>query len=235
MINRTLHAITNRAQGFNTTTLIADPGFRAALETEVTRRLRAMLGLDITRDDYHVFAVLAAVASCPDIDESFQDPVRSYALGDYAPPAPRYSGGLAVPDAKGAPQCQLLPQDTPVPDRFTLTYVDQDFGAVQYGSSRVIVPVAVLDNLVYPRWPLSLGFSGGVQMTWGAGAQFTAQAYPFRFPYEVLAETLHQAPEKNALLEAHGLLDHFYLAPTAVKKVALVALALGLSNPAVYG
>jgi hypothetical protein len=60
-------------------------------------------------------------------------------------------------------------------------------------------------------------------------------ARPAVFPYQVMADALQAAGCKNGVLQQQGLLNNFHQAEDAQKKLAIVALALGLSNPAVYG
>jgi hypothetical protein len=233
MINRTLHAITNRAM-FNSDTLL-DSSYSPHGETTASRQLRSLLGLDRTQDDYHVFAVLAAIEAYPDIVAAFEDPIRSYETSDYSPPAPVFSGGAPISDANGVYRCQLVVTEAPVPASFTFTWIDARFGALRYGNRREVLPVSVMSSFVYPEWPEQLGFSGGIDTTWASGAVFQVDAYPARFPYEVMAANLQNADCKNGFLLQHGLLDHFHFASTSMEKVAVTALALGLSNPVVYG
>lgn len=235
MINRTLHAITNRAGGFMTASLRAEPAFHPSTETPTTQRLRALLGVDRTEDDYHVFAILTAIEACPDIRAAFRDPVRSYAPHDYRPANPVYSGGTPVADAAGDPQCRLKANETPVPTGFFLQFTDPGCGTVRYGRRTTVVPVTISEGRVYPQWPEFMGFSGGVQMSWEPGAVFSARARPVRFPYGVLAAALRADDAKNELLERHLLTAQFHRAPDEVRQVAVAALALGLSNSAVYG
>lgn len=234
MINRTLHAITNRAGGFNTRALPLVSEFRPSEETQASAQLRALLGLDRKQDDYHVFAALAAVESHPEIQTAFQDEVCTYQINDYINPTPRFSHAL-VDDALGVPRCALRPTEAPVPASFSLGYVDTGFGVLTYGARREIIPVDVVAPIVYPRWPAALGFNGGINITWEAGATFTGHAYPVNFPYDVMALRLREADCKNEFLLRHDLLNQFHQAPNAVKQVALTLLALGLSNPAAYG
>jgi hypothetical protein len=236
MINRTLHSLTNRAGGFNTPALPTNPSFHPATETLASRQLRALLGLSRTQDDYHLFAVLAAVEAFPSITDAFEDPVKSYTLEDYQTPAPAVIGATVIDDAKGAWSCAVSCNEVPVPDRFSFAYRDTGFGQLSYGKRREVLPVGLVSgNKVYPQWPADFGFNGGFGLTWTSGATATVVTWPSRFPYETLAEQLRTADCKNEFLRQQSLLDHFHLAPTALEKVAVTALALGRANTAVYG
>jgi hypothetical protein len=236
MHNKILHSVTNRAGGFNTPGLLTSSEFHPSVETRASADLRHLMGLDYENDDYHVLAMLAAVEAHPDVFRAFQDGSRSYQVQDFPPPAPPVvSGGIMVSDAAGFARLQPVPDTCPVPPEVLLTYVSASAGGLSYGRRYEVLPCRVSDSTVFPTWPENLGISGGVYTTWSPGAQVRIYARPTSFPYQVMADTLQVASCKNVFLQQQGLLNHYYQAEDAQKKLAIVALALGLSNPAVYG
>lgn len=235
MINRALHSISNRAGGFIEKFFPDNPSFHPSSETPDTLALRRLLGVDRAGDDYHLVAVLAAIEAYPEIQQQFDDRQRTYRLETYAKPAPQVGGGVFVPDAAGPAQIKLMATEVPVPEVLTLTYRQASLATLVYGQRRETVRVGQSGGTIYPEWPADLGISGGVTLTWEADAQLVVRAVPARFPFAVLAEELKRSGALRGLLVRQQLVEHFHLAPDPVKKVALAALALGLSNPAAYG
>ena len=235
MRNKILHSVTNRRGGFVTPSLLASTEFNPSPETSDSAELRRLLGLSYTGDDYHVLAVLAAVEAHPDVLRAFQDGLRSYRLQDFTPALPWVSGGVMVADVAGVPQLRPIATSAPIPAAIQLAYVSASAASLTYGARYELIPCRTSGANVFPSWPQDLGISGGVQTTWAPGAVVSVYARPAVFPYQMMADALQVAGCKNGFLQQQGLLNNFHQAEDAQKKLAVVALALGLSNPAVYG
>jgi len=235
MRNKILHSITNRAGGFNTPSLLNSTEFHPSIETRESLELRRILGVTQTRDDYHVLAILAAVEAHPEVLRAFQDGVRSYRVQDFSAAQSALSAGVMVPDENGAPQLRPVPSSAPVPEAVVLSYVSATSAGLSYGSRYEVINVRVSGSNLLPSWPGDLGVSGGIQTAWGPGARVDIYARPAVFPYQAMAHTLQTAGCKNVFLQQQGLLNNFHQADDAQKKLAVMVLALGLSNPAVYG
>jgi hypothetical protein len=235
MRNKILHSVTNRTGGFKTPSLLTSTEFQPSVETVDSREVRRILGVDQTADDYHVLAMLAAVAAQPEVLRAFQDGVQSYRVQDFALVAPLVAGAVMVPDKDGAPTLAPVASTAPIPDHISIDFVSATAAAMTYGGRYELMPCYAVSGVLYPTWPVDLGITGGLQMPWSAGAHCDIYARPVLFPYQVMADTLQASSAKNIFLQSQGLLNNFYQAEDAQKKVALVALALGLSNSAVYG
>ena len=235
MRNKILHSITNRRGGFVTPSLLASTEFNPSVETSDSAELRRLLGLDYTGDDYHVLALLACVEAHPAVLRAFQDGLRSYRVQDFTPPVPWVSGGVMVNDPAGVPQLRPIATSAPVPAAVVLDYVSASSAALTYGARYELITCRTAGANVFPSWPADLGISGGVQTTWAPGARVSVYARPVVFPYQMFADALQTSGSKNRFLQQQGLLNNFYQAADAQEKLAITALALGLSNPAVYG
>ncbi len=235
MRNKILHSVTNRGRGFSTPEFLTNIDFHPSPETGATLALRKLLGLDQTVDDYHVIGMLAAIEGYPDVFREFQDGMRTYLLQNIITPAPVVTGGRFVTDVAGVPTLRLISTTVPVPEAVTLEYAGAGLAALVYGSRYELIRCRYVNGVVYPEWPVDLGVTGGLAMSWVATAKATIRARPPLFPYQKLALVLNVSDSKNEVLQRHGLLNNFHQAEDVQKKVAIVGLALGLSNPAVYG
>ena len=234
MVNKILHSITNRAGGFMEVAFPDSAVFRPSAETQDSRQLRTLLGLDRKSDDYHLIAVLAAIEAYPEIFYAFEDTERTYRIENFTLPTPVVSGGTLVSDHLGVAQIKPVTTDVPVPDAMTLSYLGNTTGVIVYGTRRDVVRLTVSRGQVFPEWPADLGMSGGFTVTWNSSAVISIRTKPVRFPYAVLADRLRQDNAKNGFLMRHDLVEAFHFAEDPVKQVAIAALALGKSNPAVY-
>ncbi len=243
MINKTLHSITNRASGFVDPSFVTEASFVPMVcrtsnrsDTSDTSDIRHLLGLDIVGDDYHVRAILGAIAAHPKIFAGFEDGVCTWRAQDFVPAAPISPDGTIVAATPGGIRIALRATEVPVPAQVVVDYVAANNAKVTYGKRNTMVPTRTSGGSIYPEWPEWLDIQAGFTpvATWTTGSRFTITARPTRFPYSVLAATLRDNPHVGALLKSQGLIENFHLADDDVERVATVALALGLSNTAVY-
>jgi hypothetical protein len=229
MINRILHTVTNRATGFVSPVFPKFADFVPRIMTGEALALLKFLQLDREDTDFFVVGILQAVDAFPCIRESFGPEIRTYDLSMFSLPTPELVNCQLVDGPLGPPSLRRIPEEFPTQSVVQLSYRADDVMHAELGDRIFDFPVRAAGTCLHPEWPEALGIKGDLE--WHAGFSAQINFWPTGFPYQALADALDAFAPKSALLSQSGLSSHYHLAFSAIEKVAITALALGLSNP----
>lgn len=235
MINAVLKAITNRATGF-THPALNTSGFMPARETPAAAAVRDFLQLRSGVDDYHVLNALQTINAFPEITRLLGEDATTYQLEVLFHETNTITGALMIADEKGPPLFQPTALEFPPARSISLEAISPTHGRLTYGSRVWVIPVRSAGADIFPAWPVELGLRGGIRLssTWNTGVTFQAQLTPVRYPFDLVSEALMSSNDMHALLYERSLAQAFIFAGSSEERLAIVLLALALSNPAVF-
>ena len=232
MIDKILHAITNRAN-FPSAGFMSVSGFAPATPSPAAAAVMQLLHLSDTQNDYYVQGALAAVDAFPEIREAFREGDRSYAVQEFQRPQDIFTGVSPAADLNGPFMLHRRPDTFPVDFAIPLTYLDPSTLQAGLDGTQISLPCSIGAGVIFPEWPLDSGISGGLALVgqnWGSSFQGNIQHMPTGFPYQAAVRALDANIDKNELLLHAGLIEHYTFARDAVEKFATVLLALGTAN-----
>lgn len=230
-MNTVLHAITNRSGDFVSDIFPSDTSYKPVVLSSDAAALRKFLQLDNTSHDYYVVGCLAALNAFPELLESLGSDDQTFDLTRYQRPEDVTNLEL-IPGPYGPPNIKRVATEFPAQLDMRLVYESPTVGVFSLGNRREEITVDVDTDSFAPAWPVWAGVAGAVDAVWSSTIQFNIRHTPISFPYDALAEKLDQNRDKNMLLLATDLLTHYFSARSGIEKVATVATALALSNPA---
>ena len=243
MINKFLHAITNRAAISADPMFVSDPRFQPAALSTGDLAMRAALQLNNTSTDYYLRAYASVMSLFPDLEAIIADDNRSYEPSDFLPAGVRSTGGsLLSNQTSSGSYLDLKPVTMPVPMTYVISYespgtaklTQPDIG--NQLSTSVIVMTDVNGAIMQVQWPEYWPFRGPVALSqaWAPGAQVTFVVEPSRFPYTAAVRALAAIPYFQQLLVTYQLATTYQNTPDVKEKLALALAVIAVSNPAVY-
>lgn len=243
MINKLLHALSNRTGPFEDPLLLSDPEFQPAVVTDTEQRLRASMMLNVLGTDYYLKAYLSAVAAYPDIHLLTNDDPTSYRLSDFPPRGVEISGGdwTSNPNMVGF-FTDPKPTSLPVDLNWSITYLDDRYVTIKGSDTGIVRRTTFQPSKEDPNktlridWPSDVPFQGPInlQQAWLPGASVVIQTAPSAFPYQAVVDRLRGNWWLIHLLAKQKFVDEYTTFPDPQRKVALACVALALSNPSVY-
>ena len=243
MLNKFLHAITNRSVISDNPLFVSDPNFLPATLPDGALQMRAALCLDNTTTDYYLKAYAAVMNIFPDIDDTLADPNRSYDVKDFYPEGVNSDGGrlLSSPGQSGY-YLDIKPTSLPVPMTYIISYVAAGFCKLtqvetnQTIQSPIIAAADSVRTTLQVNWPAGWPFQGGIELfqTWQAGAQVVFTVEPSRFPYTAAVKALSAIPYFQNLLVQFNLAEIFQNTPSVKEQLALGLAVVASSNPAAF-
>lgn len=243
MINKLIHALSNRKGPFNTPAFVVDPDFKPTVITREEQKLRDLLFLNVTTTDYYLKAYLACLEAFPDIKALADDDVVSYKLSDFTPRGVEISGGELLSKANSVGYYRdLAPMELPVDLTWRLHYSDAHHIrvlALETGLVRNVsytVSGTVPNQTLRINWPDDVPFDGPVslQQVWGEGAAVEILVEPSAFPYQLLVDRLRSNGLLMRLLIDNKFVDEYTAFPDPQRRIALACICLALANPSVY-
>ena len=243
MINKLLHALSNRAGPFAEPLFISDPGFQPATLPEPERKIREAMLLQVTDNDYYLKAYLAAIAAYPDIQLLADDSVVSYQMTDFPPQGVEVSGGDMTSNSNMVGFfTDPKPVELPVNLNWSISYLDTHYLMIQGRETGVVRRTTYQPSGTAPNqtlridWPSDVPFQGPINLSqvWELGATVIIQTTPSAFPYQQVVDRLRGNWWLMHLLAQQKFVDEYTTFPDAQRKVALACMALALSNPSVY-
>ena len=243
MINKFLHALTNRKQLSADPMFVSDPKFLPATLSAGDIALRNALQLNNTGTDYYMRAYAAVLNLFPDLGAIIADDNCSYIPADFLPNGVQSTGGSLVSNqTSSGSYLDLKPVTMPVPMTYVINY--ESAGTAQLTQpdigNQLSVSVNVMADangtILRVQWPEYWPFRGPITLSqaWAPGAQVTFVVEPSRFPYTAAVRALQAIPYFQQLLTNYQLATIFQNTPDVKEKLALVLAAIAISNPAVY-
>jgi len=243
MLNKFLHALTNRTSLSDNPLFVPDPTFIPANLPTAAIQLRQALGLDKFNTDYYLKASAAVLNLFPDIAATLQDSNTSYDVKDFCPNGVQSLGGNLVSNGLlNNSYTDIKPTALPAPLTYNIIYGGP--GTVQLQQvetggqtvTNVIVSHDSVGTLLQISWPADWPFTGAVRanQTWQAGAQITFIVEPSRFPYSAAVRAMQASAYFQSLLMKYNMQSVFQNAVDVKKKMALGLAVIAVANPAVY-
>lgn len=244
MINRLLHALSNRTGDFHDSMFASDPTFVPATLPADDLHVRKLMLLHKTDTDYYLKAYLAAVEAYPDIKGLAEDPVTSYQMSDFPPRGVELSGGefLSKENSVGY-YTDTAPADLPVNLTYWVSYFNNSLVTIVGRENGLVrrVPYVLSGDAPFQtlrvEWPESeVPFKGPLSLTqaWVEGARVDITVSPSKFPYAVLVARLQGNAYLMNLLIRNQLVDEFLAVPDDQRKTAIACVVLARANPSAY-
>lgn len=241
MINKILHAVSNRAL-FYTPLFVPQPGFLAAVLSSDAQNLRTALLLNVLNTDYYLKIYLGLLEAYPDLKAQFNDWHTSYEVTDFLPRGVLVDGGdfLSAPNIAGT---FTDPPNTTLP--VNLTYLIDYQSAnlcnvtlVEQGNSQLVsyqLFGKAPEQILSLDWPDTLPFVGQIKLTqnWTLNSRVQIFVEPSQFPYDLILASAERWPYLNTLLVSYGMNDAYAYSVETTEKLAIIITLLGLSNPAI--
>lgn len=244
MINRLLHALSNRTGNFHEPMFASDPLFVPAVFNAEEQQLRALMLLHRSDTDYYLKAYLAAIEAYPDIKALADDVVTSYRLSDFPPRGVAISGGdfLSKENSVGY-YTDVSSTNLPVNLTYWVNYFDSRLVTIVGKETGLVRRVNYILSGDAPHqtmrveWPeAEVPFKGPLALTqhWVSGAMVEIQVEPSNFPYASVVARLQGNAYLMNLLVRNQLVDEFLAVPDDQRKMAIACVVLALANPSAY-
>lgn len=238
MRNKILYSVVNRALGFGTPFFPEDITFAPYKETSITKELRSILHLDVQNEPYYIISVLKFIDAFQDIKDTF-NAYDDYSLLHYRFDPYTITGGTLLPSAKG--YCNVHPVNSKFPILKTIVVTPGDLGGVTITTnvktySNVATRVIEGANKLIVEWPEELGIEGILEHdgTFQSDSPITINVTPRSYPFEYVIDKIDKVKDLNGFLLNLDLLERYRSEPILSRKIAVICLALGLSNKHVY-
>lgn len=243
MINKLLHAWTNRKVISSDPMFAGDPTFVPIVLSPEAQKLRSILQLDYVGSDYYLKYYLAAIEAFPALKELTNDRVTTYSVKDFLPFTPTLEGADFVSNTG---VCgiftDLKPTSVPVTLTYTLDYVNDRLCRIVGVETGVTVVAAcnaasdVNDVFLNVAWPPGIPFSGPLKLTqaWVSGARVVIRVEPSRFPVSNLISQLQTNFYFIQLLGNFQAMGDFKNALDLRERLAIALVVLALSHPVTY-
>lgn len=239
-MNETLHSICNRGAGFqsaifpDSTAFIPERSPSTAAQT-----IRELARLGPGNKDYYAVAALSAINQFPDILSAFAERGRNYFLEKYRRPAFTFENCTLIPSTRtGQAKVARLAEEFPVNFEIVITCASDNRSAavVSYANTEETVSTRYSNERLIFDWPEACGVTGILEVgeTWNLGHKAIITHVPVNFPYAAAVKTMRFRTEMQTLLrnaDLRGVLNQSVL---PCEQYALLMLALGKSNTAVY-
>ena len=243
MINKFLHALTNRKTLSADPMFVSDPKFQPATLSAGDLALRKALCLDNTGTDYYLRAYASVLNLFPDLGDILSDTNRSYDVSDFLPLGVQSTGGRLVSNATSSGvYLDLKPITMPVPMIYNIDYdspgqavlSQPDIGAATNAS--VLATTDVNGTVLQMTWPDYWPFRGPVALAqaWTPGTRVQFIVEPSRFPYTAAVRAVTGISYFQHLLMSYQLATTFQNTPDVKEQLALILAVLAVSNASVY-
>ena len=234
--NAILLSTTNRNTRFLSPAFQATGTFRQALCTAEEREVRRLLDLNATWSDYAVKCVLGVIDAYPLIRARFEEPSRNYRATQLARMPDVLTGGTLENSPQGPAKLARHPVEWPVNPVISLTWLSASHLTLAFGNTTQALPWYMDGTRLALDWPEESGVSGRVNPATPVvdGWTMTITHEPVSCPFAALASVLDTSNATRILLNRRGLTKAWFASDTDAERVAVVALALGLSNKEVY-
>lgn len=242
MINRFLHALTNRKILSTSPVFLRDPDFSPAELSQNALRLREVLGLN-AETDYYIAAYAAMIESHPDLKDVLSDPATSYSIYDFLPRGVVSTGATLVSngDVSGVfadPTPTTLPLVLNYRISFLAAAVCEILKVESKETLTVNCQVVADDQNTWLRidWPSSVPFTGLLRMTqpWVAGAIVNLEVSPGQFPFSLMVSQIKQNPYFSTLLQQFQAQETFHNTANPQDQLVLALAVIARGNPAAY-
>jgi hypothetical protein len=243
MINKFLHALSNRNGPFIEPCFVGASSFTPKSLSEQERKLREKLMLHITNTDHYLKRYVSCVEAYPDIHALLNDSVTSYTSKDFSHYGVSIIGAdfLDMTNAQGR-YIDNQAQSIPVELTYEINYHDSTYvKLVCLESNRVWMAVYQLagdppGQIMRIEWPMDVPFDGPLRLTqvWLQGGQIKITVEPSSFPYAEMAQRVRSDSLLTQWLAAINAIDEFYNTRDVNRQVALACVVLALSNTSVY-
>jgi len=237
MTNSILLAVTNRDTGFLSPELQIFQSFKPSRESKDEKGVRELLGLKDTTTDYFVKGVLGTVDAFPAVRTRFNESERSYDMTRLIRATDVITGGKLVPDTDGFPQVLRNPSEWPAVQTMVFQYLDSTTLSLDIGSVRHYAKYFPdTTGTLVVDWPAVSGVRGNLlpDAAIEAGYELVIDHEPVRYPHNLVKTKLENSTCFLNIIKNQGLNKAWYASDSAAEQVAVAALALGLSNKAVY-
>lgn len=243
MINRTLHALTNRTGPFNTPGFMGDSNFHPKKVTTEERSLRRKLFLDLTDTDFYVRKHLALIDSFPELGRQLQDEFKTYRIQDFLPRGISMFGGRFVSTQSIQGRfTDVKPTELPVGLTYFVGHNDNNsvVGTCKETGIRVTMSCVITqvgdETWLRPGWVPSMPFEGPMSttQTWEQGSQIEIHVEPSSFPYQLMIDRLKGDPYLMTVLIQFSMVDEYVGAQDPAEKLAIALSCLALNNTSVY-
>lgn len=236
MLNRVLQLLTARTRGFMNPVFRTPGGYSIPPSDTASRSVRELLRLHVEGTDYYLQGVLAALHAHPDVAALLPDSPRTWEPGDFQPPVITTTGGELAPDHEGNVGVRHHPPSLPAALSGTLNYESGEFGRLTLGPRRYVVRIWTFErgDHTYVRvlWPSDSGIRGLIRlaegMSWEPGYEFAVHFFPASYPYTWLAEFVLNSNAAHDVLQGARLLESYIMEHDSIRRIAILAAALGL-------
>lgn len=196
---------------------------------------RALLALDITATDFHVFSAMAAAyASAPVLRSLPAEQSVMFISGMSELPLLTVSGAsLVQPSASQWANLRYHPQQIPAATTWTVTHsgtyvtLTNNLGLLERLPLRSSQDVVYLDLQSILSADTAVGFR--YAGTWTTGASFSFSIPPSRYPFAAVAEKIRVSSAAIKLMSDHGTLEAFSNSIDPLRKVGALASAIMLA------
>ena len=238
LMNELVHALTNTTE-FPGTLLVADNKFSPKKQSESWYSVQASLLLDRTDTDAHILAALSLLRAYPkhldgypnpglEIDAILPHRVTTISGGSFATIGNRV--GTVLP-------CEVYPMAT----KYKISYstessvdITTDTGKT-YACRSQAFDEGDLKSLLGIDWDENLPFKGPMHVhdKWVPGARMEINYVPINVNYQAWIDYIEHYTEYLATLIASGLAEVYISAQSPSEKLALLILALAVTNSSI--
>lgn len=235
MKNAILLSLTNRRTGFLSPAFQNLPDFTPAAESPEEKEVRDILDLRPGDSDYAVKGLLGTVDAFPSIRARFGETERSWRPSDFSRLDDNITGASLVADPVKLPTIARVPMNWPVDTRMRI-YGDLSEARMTIDGHSYVTSCHTDGRLLAVDWPDASGISGRIHLLDESATSYDIQIdhEPVAYPFDSIVRALEASAAARRLLIGQGLNKAWYASDSAAEKVAIMALALGLSNRTVY-
>jgi hypothetical protein len=243
MINKFLHALTNRKTLSTGLLFASDPGFVPMSLSPSAADLRTVLGLDNLTTDYYLHVYAALIEAYPDIKRELNDPVTTYSVYDFLPRGVVSNGAKLLSNgASSGVFTDPIITALPVPLTYIITFVSETLCQIQQIETGTVLQAPCQlsadpqNTWLRIAWPSGVPFLGVLSLTqpWVSGAVIKLKTTPSHFPYAATVAALLNNPYFSQILQTYQLSDTFQNTIDAQDQLALALAVIAASNLSVY-
>jgi hypothetical protein len=238
MINKLLLALSNR-EVFHEPFFKTSADFNPALISQEESTLRKQLYLDLTHTDYYLKIYLGLLHAYPDVEDNFNDNVRTYDVEDFSIHVVKMDGGEFLSSGKlQGLYLDPISDELPVNLRYEIHYYQPGYVRVlTRGVANILRCQTATDGkIIHVDWIDSLPFTGPikVEVPWASGSVINITVEPRHFPYESMIARLNSSVYLMRLISEAGLVDEYVNTKDHQRKLAIALAVLAANNTAVY-
>lgn len=235
-MNEILTSLANRSEGFENPCLVTGQNFTPWAGDSAYNNIREILRLRDFDSDYALIGLLSTIEAYPEVRLAFGESVRTYDPAGVAPYAYQVTNGVLMADQNGPARVTRHESEWPPAHEIHFVNKGGNRGLVYTDSRQETVPVSTFENFIHPIWPSWTGVNGKLEAQVANWDDYHAiiRHNPVNFPHSSIVGQLEASADLRTLLSRQGLEIPYYYAGSDAEKVAVAALAYGLSNKRVY-